>query len=591
MNVRASARPGPGLEKVKPKGPRSKMPADEVGAIRKRWRGRTRVALVYPNRYHVGMSNLGLQAVYGLLNRRDDVVCERVFLPEDDESSAGRLTTLESGRPVADVDIIAFSVSFESDYPHLLTLLARAGIPPRAAERRPHDPLVIAGGVACFLNPEPIAGFLDCILVGEAEQTLPPFLEVFARRADRSRMLGEIAREVPGAYVPAFYRVDYHPDGTLAAFTPEADVPPRVVRPRAADLTGAVTCSTVVASDTAFGRTFLVEVGRGCPHGCRFCSAGFIYRPPRFQPVEILAEAITRGLERADRIGLVGAAVSDHPGIGELCARFAGEKVAFSFSSLRADALSPELIEALRASGVKTATIAPEAGSERLRRVINKGIREEDVLAAAEKLVANGIPNLKLYFMVGLPTETREDVEAIATLVKQIKHRFLRSSRGRGAIGTITVSVGSFVPKPFTPFQWSAMAEVGELKNKIKHVKKGLKQVANVRVHADVPRWAYVQGLLARGDRRVADILARVQANSGNWAQALKNLALNPDFHALRERGMEELLPWDFIDHRISKSFLKKELRRALAGKPGPLCTVGACEQCGVCAPAGPEPG
>ncbi len=567
------------------------MPADEVGAIRKRWRGRTRVALVYPNRYHVGMSNLGLQAVYGQLNRRDDVVCERVFLPEDAESAAGRLTTLESGRPVADVDIIACSVSFESDYPHLLTILARAGIPLRAAERSPQHPLVIAGGVACFLNPEPIAEFFDCILVGEAEAILPPFLEVFARRADRPRMLGDIACEVPGAYVPAFYRAEYHPDGTLAAFTPEADVPARITRPRVADLTEAVTCSTVVAADTAFGRAFLVEVGRGCPHGCRFCSAGFVYRPPRFQPVEVLAETIARGLERTDRIGLVGAAVSDHPGIGELCARFAGGKVAVSFSSLRADALSPELIAALRESGVKTATIAPEAGSERLRRVINKGITEEHVLAAAEELVANGIPNLKLYFMVGLPTETEEDVEAIATLVKQVKHRFLKSSRSRGAIGTITVGVSSFVPKPFTPFQWSAMAETGALKGKIKRLQTGLKRVANVRVHADVPRWAYIQALLARGDRRVADVLARVHANRGNWAQALKSFALNPDFYALRERDLEEILPWDFIDHRIAKSYLKMEYRRALAGKPGPTCTVGACELCGVCAPAPPGRG
>jgi radical SAM superfamily enzyme YgiQ (UPF0313 family) len=326
-----------------------------------------------------------------------------------------------------------------------------------------------------------------------------------------------------------------------------------------------------------------VEVGRGCPHGCRFCSAGFVYRPPRFRPVAALARSMREGLRHTDQIGLMGAAVSDLPGIGALCAQFSGAHTTISFSSLRADALSPELVDALKQGGVKTATIAPEAGSERLRRVINKGITEADVLNAAETLVAHGIPNLKLYFMLGLPTETPADVEDVVGLVKRIKHRFLQVSRSRRAIGTITVSVNSFVPKPFTPFQWAAMADIGTLKARIKKIKAELNRVPNVRVHSDMPRWAFVQALLARGDRRVAEILARVHVLSCNWAQALKIAAVNPDFYVGRERDLDETLPWDFIDHGVTKAFLKQDYQRALDGHPGVACRVESCRLCGAC--------
>jgi radical SAM family uncharacterized protein len=557
--------------------------AGEVGAIHKDRRGRTTVALVYPNRYHVGMANLGLHSIYGLLNRREDVVCERAFLPEETASTPGRLTTLESGRPVAEADLIAFSISFESDYPNVLQLLEQSGLPLRSDGRSAGHPLVVAGGVACFLNPEPISAFIDLFLIGEAEAILPRFLDLFQPGAERQELLLRLAREVPGAYAPAFYEVSYTPEGTLAAFGPTRGVPQRIVRPIVRNLSGTVTCSAVVAPDTAFGRAFLVEVGRGCPHGCRFCSAGFVYRPPRFRPAAELARTVRQGLVHTDQIGLVGAAVSDLPGIGALCAQFSGGEASISFSSLRADALSPELVGALTQSRVKTATIAPEAGSERLRRVINKGVTEADVLSAAETLVAHGIPNLKLYFMIGLPTETDEDVQAIAALAKRIKHVFLKISRSRHAIGSITVGISCFVPKPFTPFQWAAMEEVGRLKAKIRAIKNELGRVANMRVHADVPRWAYVQAVLSRGDRRTADILARVHAAKGNWPHALKTVPLNADFYVHRERGTEELLPWDFIDHGVAKAFLKQEYRRALEGRPGVMCGGESCRLCGAC--------
>jgi len=565
---------------------RQRSSASEVGTIRKDWQGRVKVALVYPNTYHVGMSNLGFQTVYDLLNKIEHVVCERSFLPDQRASKAGHITTVESKRPLGDFDIIAFSVSFENDYPHLLTILEKAKLPLRSKDRGSPHPLIIAGGVAFFSNPEPVAEFIDCFLLGEAETILAQFFNNVSSdllNNDRQSGLETLARKVPGVYVPAFYKTSYNPDGTLQSFESTGDVPATIERRFVKDLTHVPTCSAIVTPDTTFGSKFLIEVSRGCPHGCRFCSTGFIYRPPRFRPLTLLDECLKTGVAISKEIGLVGAAVSDLPDIDKLCSQMPQSDMCMSFSSFRADALIPELVSVLRQSKVKTASIAPDAGSERLRAVINKGIKEEDILDAVETLVANGIPNLKLYFMVGLPTETKEDVDAIVQLCKQIKHRFLKASKAVKRIGEITVSLNSFVPKPFTPFQWVAMQDMRTLKTKIKRVKDGLKTTANLRVHADIPRWAYIQGLLSRGDRKVSQILLLAHQNQGNWAQTLKASPLNPDFYTQRERAFDELLPWDFIDQGIDKSFLTREYQRALKGKTSPPCPIESCTICGVC--------
>ncbi len=349
------------------------------------------------------------------------------------------------------------------------------------------------------------------------------------------------------------------------------------------DLSPWDTCSTVLTPNTTFDNTYLIEVARGCPHGCRFCAAGFVYRPPRFRTTTQLESSLDKAALCVGRVGLMATAVSDIPHLEVLCHRAIDHDLQISFSSLRAELLTQELVDVLKRGGTKTATIAPDAGTERMRRVINKGISEHDVLEVTERLVSAGIPNLKVYFMVGLPEETMSDVEAIVGLCKKIKHRFLKAGRKMARLGQISVSLSSFVPKPFTPFQWVPLEEVKNLKAKIKHVKEGLRRVPNVRVQADLPKWAYIQALLSRGDRRTAELLVAAHENNGNWAKVLKASIINPDFYVYRQRPLDEILPWDFVDHGIKKAFLIEEYEKALRAETSPPCHVGKCKTCGVC--------
>jgi radical SAM superfamily enzyme YgiQ (UPF0313 family) len=326
-----------------------------------------------------------------------------------------------------------------------------------------------------------------------------------------------------------------------------------------------------------------VEIGRGCGRGCRFCAAGFVYRPVRHQQGEKVVQAALDSSPAGRKIGLLSSAVSDHPDIDAICLQLRQTGARLSVSSLRADSVTPAMLEALRESGLRTVAIAPEAGSERLRQAINKNLTEEQILNAVTAVVGSGILNLRLYFMIGLPTETEEDIEAIIQLVKRVKHEQLVIGRGQKRLGTVTLSVSSFVPKPFTPFQWVPFSDLSILKRRIKKLRRGLGAVANVRVHADVPRWAYTQALLARGDRRLAPLLATVAQENGNWSKSFKMVNVNPEFYVSREREREELFPWDFIDHGVKKDYLWHEYQQALAGQTTAPCEPDVCERCGVC--------
>ena len=564
---------------------RPPQPVKEKGAIVKRGRGLTKVALVYPNTYKAGMSSLGFQTVYRLANEDPNLACERVFLP-DTRQKKPKIRSLETGLSLDQFDMILFSISFENDFLHLAHVLGATGIPLRSSDRNHIHPLVAAGGVACFLNPEPIAPFVDLFLLGEAECLLPGFFNAYGKAADKVTLLTAIEADLPGAYVPA------HHDPILYMLEPATEnrpgPPARQIQVQyLPNLDGIKTTTAVMSTNTAFKDTFLVETLKGCPHGCRFCTAGFIYRPPRIYPADTVLAAIDEAKEKTDRLGLVSSAILDHPQIDTICQYGSDKGMRLSFSSLRADKLDDQILSILADARVKTATIAPEAGSVRMRQIINKKLSEEQILDAARRLVDKGIINIRLYFMIGLPFEQREDVEAIVDLAGKIKAVFLKSSRKKKKIGTLTLSINPFIPKPATPFQWSAMLNQKELNARRKIIVDGLKKTANVNVQFESFRQARVHALLSLGDRTAADLIE--QALDIGWTQALKK---NPNYcgtviYTEKPNGLlldnPPALPWDILAHRVSDTFLLKEFSRAKNEKTSPSCPMKACEKCGIC--------
>jgi radical SAM family uncharacterized protein len=551
--------------------------AAEQGTVRKDWGGKIAVALIYPNAYAVGMSNLGFQTIYQHLNALPDVVCERVFLPDPGDITEMQRTqsppfSLESQRPLTDFHMLGFSVTYEGDYINVLRLLDLAGIPLRAVDRRPHDPLVLMGGVCAFSNPEPVAPFMDFIVVGEGEELVAELMAAYRERyRDRASFL-DLLVALPGVYVPERYDVRYADDDTLAEVTPGGGAPAIVVKRRLRDVNAFRTIAAVKTPNAEYGHMALLEVGKGCGRGCRFCLEGQVYRPVRHRSVAALRETIEQlARDGETRIGLVGACVSDYPWIGELLKVVEDNGMELSISSLRADSLTEDLAASLARGGHRTLTIAPEAGTERLRRAIRKAITDEQILGACDLVRAQGIPNLKTYFMIGQPTETDDDVAAIPDLARRMLDRLRALDRQGRPFGRLTLSISSFVPKPWTPFQWAPFAGAGALAAKLDTIKRGVGGMATVRVLHENPREAALQALLARGDRRVGDFLERAARLGGDWRRALREWGGDLDFHTTRARGLDERLPWDHFDVGVKKAGLIREWERAQVAAAVPV--------------------
>ena len=577
-----------------------------------------RVALCYPNVYGVGMANLGFHAVYEIFNNVPEVSCERVFLPDeaemrDYEKSGTPLLSLESQTPVRDFDVLAFSISFETDYLNMARMLKLARVPVWSRERTHYDPLVIMGGAASFLNPEPIADFTDAVAVGEGEILAPRLVDLILENAEeggtKEDLLLKLARVGRGFYVPSLYEVSYKQDGTVEAYEPKAEgVPSRVGRsiaaenPKEGSLRRAIrrgdldvaerlksaevfAPSTVVwAPDAEMGDRLLIEISRGCSQGCRFCWAGFNYWPPRVVPArDVLAKAAEwRG--KTDKIGLVSTAVCDHPEISQILQGLRAMGYRITVSSLRLDQIEDELLDVLVESGDQQIAVAPETGSDRLRKVINKNLTNDEIVDICGAIFDRGMLTVKLYLMAGLPTETDEDLEEMVRLVERVKDRMLEAGRRFGRVGKIIPALNGFVPKPNTPFQWEPICEERELKRRLKWLGKNLARIPNVEVRVMSARIAHEQALFSSGDRTVARVIEAMTRHRGDLSAALRETGVDPILHTGRTRSYDEALPWEIVDGGLGRPFMEKEHSRAqIARSTAPCPSVDTCTRCGVC--------
>ena len=542
----------------------------EVGYVRKPHDGKLRIALAFPNTYFVGMSNLGFQTIYRLFNDQPDIVCERVFLPPKQElqallASGARIVTIESQTPVSDFDIFAFSVSFEWDYTNVLTLLRLAGLPRRAAERDTRHPLVLVGGAVTFVNPEPLALFADVIAAGEGEALVPALLAAVQASSSRPELLGQLAGK-RGFYIPSFYDVEYAADGSIARYLPrEGSGAPPVVTKAALKTTEAVDppSTTIFTPDTEFGSRFLIEVVRGCANLCRFCWAGYNYLPVRPFPTDRILELARQARTYSARVGLVSIALCDHPDIEHILRSLKEMGYSISPASLRLDDLTPTIVSLLEQSGERTLTIAPETGSDRLRRVINKTVTNEEILNRAELIFSSGIENLKLYYMIGLPSETDEDLVAIRDLTLQVREIMMRHAKARGRVGRIVGSVNPLVPKPGTTYQWMPMEPTDSIERKMKRLRGLVSDIDNVYFNIKSERHSYYQALLSLGDRRVAPAIEAAELNGGQWRRAVEDADVDGDFFIFRDRSQDAVLPWDIIDGGMKSAFFRAELEKS----------------------------
>lgn len=545
-----------------------------------------KVAIVYPNTYFVGMSNLGLHIIYEEINLRNDSVCERIFLPEKKELEAydktkTPLMSVETQRPMHQFDVVAFDVTFEMDYFHIPLMLRHGRVPIMGKDRTAFDPIVIAGGPCATFNPEPFADFIDAFIIGEGEGIVSRVLDIIRdgkmEGLDRHAILRQLAN-ISGVYVPSLYVPIYSDGGEFKGYH-IAEGAPKTIKRHFEMLTSGG--ETVVATNyTEFGAMYIIEVARGCGRHCRFCMAGYCFRVPRVRPLDILKEGVDRAEKLGKKVGLMGAAISDYPEVDELVTYIRSKDMRYSCASLRADSLTQAVVDGLADSGQKTITIAPETGSERLRRVINKGISEEHLQNAATLSAKSGIQHMRLYIMIGLPTETDEDIEAIVGLAERTQAHMAEV----GCKGRLTLSINPFIPKPFTPFQWMAMDNQKTVEKKLQYIKKALQKNRRIEVLVESPKEAYIQGILARGDRRLGAVLAACAADRGSksFKAEMKAAGLDMDEMNYRERSFDEFLPWSHLDMGMDDGYLEMEWKRSVDEAYTPPCVQG-CKRCGVC--------
>lgn len=564
-------------------------------------------AFCFPDTYEIGMSHLGMKILYSLVNSRDDAVCERVFAPDTDMEEIMRaqdipLYALESGEPIRDFDIIGFTMQYELSYTNVLNMLDLAGLPVRSEDRKALTPLVIAGGT-CVCNPEPMADFFDLTLPGDGEEVtgeLIDLLKEYKAKGTSKREFLIAAAKIPGVYVPSLYEVEYNEDKTVKAVTPTCGAPAKVTKRNVADLDKMFAPEKFVVPyiETVFDRT-TVEIFRGCIRGCRFCQAGFLSRPLREkspEAVERQCRAIC-GSSGYDEISLCSLSTSDYRGLETLLENmlpWADEnKINIALPSLRADNFPKELMEKLNSVRRSGLTFAPEAGTQRLRDVINKNITQDEVLKTAAQAFGGGWTAVKLYFMIGLPTETNEDIEGIAKLAQAVVDEFYRCenrSRSRGA--EVSISVASFVPKPFTPFQWEPQAKPDILIEKQNYLRSCVKS-KRIRISRHIPWTSFLEGVLSRGDRRLCRVIETAwkkgckldsweeHLDREKWMQSFEECGIDPYFYTARERSLDEVLPWDHMDYGVTKKYLQEEYKKAHRGETTCSCRE-KCHGCGA---------